>query len=531
MNAALLAALEARLAESRSEWRRLADAPALDAFLAEAAWPRAAQGGFAAAGLAADGRGVGLVEGLIAETGTLILSARHPGARRTAFLAETHFALAAEECLYPTLADWLAAVGRGRRHRPRRLARSRGSLAHLDHGPEPHGRHREDPRARRARPTAPRRGRGAARPDRHALRPGAARPRGAAVSGGATASARSLRGWYLYDWANSAFATVILAALLPVYFAEAVVPAGGARLLGTRLSATTLWGYASACAALLVFLSAPLLGALADASRARRRWLIGCFLPGALATSLLFTVGPGDVGLALGLYIAAATLFIAANIFYDSFLPTLGPPTAQDAISARGFAWGYAGGGLIFLLDLVLIQLHGSFGLSKAWAVRLALSSAGLWWGGFGLLAWHLMEEPPGPPARRVSALGATRDTWASFRRVLARPALAVFCLAFLFYNDGVQTVVKMASIYGKDELHLGTGTLLGTLLLVQIIGVPGALLFGRLAGRIGTRGAADAQPRHLAGRGALGLAPRGGLGILDARAPPWASASGPRSR
>lgn len=310
------------------------------------------------------------------------------------------------------------------------------------------------------------------------------------AGGAAGVSARSLRGWYLYDWANSAFATVILAALLPVYFAEAVVPTGGARLAGTTLSATSLWGYASGLSSLLVFLSAPLLGALADASRARRRWLIACFAPGALATILLVTVGPGDLGRALALYIGAATLFVAANIFYDSFLPTLGPPERQDAISARGFAWGYAGGGLIFLADLLLVQFHGSLGLSKEWAVRLALGSAGLWWGGFGLLAWRWMEEPPGPPAQRVSAGAALRDTRTSFRSVLARPALAVFCLAFLFINDGVQTVVKMASIYGKDELHLGTGTLLGTLLLVQIVGVPGALLFGKLAGRIGTRGA-----------------------------------------
>ncbi len=308
--------------------------------------------------------------------------------------------------------------------------------------------------------------------------------------GPVSAAARSLRGWYLYDWANSAFATVILAALLPVYFAEAVVPAGGARLFGATLSATSLWGYASGFSSLLVFLSAPLLGAMADASRSRRRWLIGCFLPGAFATSLLLTVGPGDVALALGLYIAAATLFVAANVFYDAFLPTLGPPAAQDAISARGFAWGYAGGGLLFLLDLLLIQLHGSFGLSKEWAVRLALCSAGLWWGGFGLLAWRWLAEPAGPPARRLSLPGALRETGLSFRGVLARPAMAVFCLAFLFYNDGVQTVVKMASIYGKDELHLGTGTLLGTLLLVQIVGVPGALLFGRIAVRIGARGA-----------------------------------------
>jgi UMF1 family MFS transporter len=292
---------------------------------------------------------------------------------------------------------------------------------------------------------------------------------------------RALRGFYLYDWANSAFATVILAALLPVYFAEAVVPAEGFRIFGTTLSATSLWGYASGLSTLLVFLSAPLLGALADATRSRRRWLLGCFLPGAAATVALIAVGPGDVWAALALYVTAGTAFVAANIFYDAFLPGLGDAAERDRISARGFAWGYAGGGLLFLVDLILIQAHGSFGLTKEWAVRIALASAGLWWGGFGLVAWRFMAEPPGR-ARRADPAAALRGTAATFRAVLGRPALALFCLAFLFYNDGIQTVVKMASIYGKDELQLGTGTLLGTLLLVQAVGVPGALLFGRIA-------------------------------------------------
>jgi MFS transporter, UMF1 family len=302
-------------------------------------------------------------------------------------------------------------------------------------------------------------------------------------------STRARRGWYLYDWANSAFATVILAALLPVYFAEAVVPTGGATLFGINFSATSLWGYVSGLSALLVFLSAPLLGAMADASRSRRRWLLGFFLPGALATLLLITVGPGDVGRALWLYFAAATAFVAANIFYDSFLPSLGGPAERDRISARGFAWGYAGGGLLFLLDLLLVQGHGAVGLSKEWAVRIALGSAGLWWGGFGLVAWRMLEEPAGPPiTKRPGPLCVMTGTWHTLRRVFGARELGLFCLAYLFYNDGIQTVVKMASIYGKEELGLATGTLLGTLLMVQVIGVPGALLFGRLAGRLGTR-------------------------------------------
>jgi len=305
------------------------------------------------------------------------------------------------------------------------------------------------------------------------------------------ASTRARRGWYLYDWANSAFATVILAALLPVYFAEAVVPDGGVSAFGSQWSATSLWGYVSGLSSLLIFLLAPHLGALADASGRRRRWLVSLFVPGALCTMLLVSIGPGDVGAALLLYFLAASAFVAANIFYDSFLPFLGPPAEQDRISARGFAWGYLGGGLIFLADLLLVLGHDSLGVSKEWAVRLALSSAGLWWGIFGLIAWRRLEEPPpavlvaeATPLRRV----AWRRVLATTRHILADRNLALFLIAFLFYNDGVQTVVKMASIYGADELGFATGTLLGTLLMVQIVGIGGALLFGSLASRLGSR-------------------------------------------
>ena len=302
---------------------------------------------------------------------------------------------------------------------------------------------------------------------------------------------RARRGWYLYDWANSAFATVILAALLPVYFADAVVPAGGLRAFGLEWNATSLWGYASGLSALLIFLVAPQLGALADASRQRRRWLLGFMLPGALCTALLVTVGPGDVARCLILYVCAASAFVGANIFYDSFLPHLGAPAEHDRISARGYAWGYLGGGLIFLLDLILVQAHASLGLSQVWAVRIALASAGLWWGGFGFLAWRWLEEPAMAAAPRGQG-SLAREAWKrvmeTIREIGHRRDLACFLLGFLCYNDGVQTVVKMASIYGADELGFSTGTLLGTLLMVQIVGIGGALLFARLAGRMGCR-------------------------------------------
>lgn len=304
---------------------------------------------------------------------------------------------------------------------------------------------------------------------------------------------RARRGWYLYDWASSAFATVILAALLPVYFAETVVPAEGLRWLGLHWSATSLWGYASGLSALLIFLVAPWLGALADAAASRRRWLLGLFLPGAAATTLLVTIGPGDVVRALVLYVASASAFVAANIFYDAFLPLLGGPAERDRLSARGYAWGYLGGGLIFLLDILLIRNAARLGLDPLWAARLALAAAGIWWGGFGLLAWRRLVEPPAaapPPRGRALAAEALRRIRGTLGEVVRRRDLGLFLAAFLLYNDGIQTVVKMASIYGKDELGFGTGTLLGTLLMVQLVGIAGALLFGRLAGRMGTRGA-----------------------------------------
>ncbi len=303
-------------------------------------------------------------------------------------------------------------------------------------------------------------------------------------------SSRSLKGWYLYDWANSAFATVILAALLPVYFADGIVPPEGVRLFGVHFSATSLWGYVSGLSALLVFLVAPLLGSLADLSNRRRQLLIGFFLPGSIATLLMIFVGPGDVTLALTLYLIAASTFVAANIFYDSFLPYLGPPSEHDRISARGYAWGYFGGGLIFLLDLILVQAHGSIGLSKVWAVRIALASAGAWWLGFGLMAWLKLEEPTAGESSNNGPLlrAAITRTWRTIREAASNRQLALFLLAFLFYNDGIQTVVKMASIYGKEDLGFSTGTLLGTLLLVQIVGIFGALLFGRLGPKIGSR-------------------------------------------
>jgi UMF1 family MFS transporter len=197
------------------------------------------------------------------------------------------------------------------------------------------------------------------------------------------------------------------------------------------------------------------------------------------------------VGLALGLFAIANIGFVGGNVFYDAFLPHLAPGPAMDRISGRGYAFGYVGGGLLFLLNLLSVRYHAELGLGIDTAVRLGLASVGLWWGGFGLYAIRLLREAPAterlPAGESVLVHGAAR-TWRTLRKAARHRHLWLFLLAFVVYNDGIQTVIDMAAIYGKAELGFETGTLMGCLLMVQIVGVPGSLLFGWIAGRIGAK-------------------------------------------
>jgi MFS transporter, UMF1 family len=191
---------------------------------------------------------------------------------------------------------------------------------------------------------------------------------------------RVRRGWYMYDWANSAFAITILSALFGPFLDKVVVPEGGYDLgFGMEpLSATSLYGYTLGLSALFVLFTAPLLGAIADSSNSKKKFLFICCYLGSSATIGMFFLGPGDVVPALLLFFLANLGFIGGNVFYDSFLPHIATPEEQDVVSGKGFAYGYAGGGLLFLLQLLLVQFHESFGIVEtSLAVRIALASAG----------------------------------------------------------------------------------------------------------------------------------------------------------
>jgi UMF1 family MFS transporter len=306
----------------------------------------------------------------------------------------------------------------------------------------------------------------------------------------------------MYDWANSAFATTVIAALLPIYFATVIVPPDGwdFRFCGIEIStnATTLWAFLSGTTALFVFITAPILGAIADISGSKKKFLMVFCFGGSLFTALLFFSQSGDVWMTMIFFFLANACFITANIFYDAFLPNIAPRSEIDQVSGRGYAYGYLGGGLQFLICIFLIMAHNTIGIEKTMAVRISLLFSGIWWAGFSIVTLVWLHEPgnskTSPQQYRGDnnswtyvRLGISR-TWRTILSVKKHRNLAVFLIAFMFYNDGIHTVIRMAAIYGKDELGLKNETLMGTLLLVQFIGIGGALLFSKFSKNFGSK-------------------------------------------
>jgi len=295
-------------------------------------------------------------------------------------------------------------------------------------------------------------------------------------------------GWCLYDWANSAFATVILAAVLPVYFVS-LVPEGGASLpffSSHTFSASSLWGYSVSASMLVIAVAAPALGALAD----RQGWhkqMLGLFcLLGCTSTALLSLTASGDyLGAAL-LFILGNIGFAGGNILYNAYLPLLAPPQQVDRLSARGFAFGYVGGGLLLALVFLLIVKHQAFGFAgPGSATRFGFLLTGLWWLLFSLPTFYYL--PPTSKGLTTEQSYNLKAYFALFRELLSYRDLSLFLLAFLCYNDGIQTVISVSAIFAREELQLSQGTIIGCFLMIQFMAMPGALLFGKLADKIGT--------------------------------------------
>jgi UMF1 family MFS transporter len=292
-------------------------------------------------------------------------------------------------------------------------------------------------------------------------------------------------GWCMYDWANSAFATVVLSAVLPVYFV-ALVPEEGALIsflgFSRTIQATALWGYAVSLSMLIVAITSPYLGSMADRSGMHRRFLFAyCFI-GVVATSLLFFATSGRYLLAASLFIAANIGFAGGNVFYNAFLPKLAANHELDRLSSRGFAYGYIGGGIALLLVFAMIQGYSYLGLAdKGAASRAGFLLTGLWWFLFAVPT-YLYVRIPASSIMPDNLHRGLRGYFRIFAEIKKYPSLLLFLIAFLFYNDGIQTIIVVAAIFAREELELSQGTILACFLMIQFVAMPGTLLFGRLA-------------------------------------------------
>ncbi len=291
--------------------------------------------------------------------------------------------------------------------------------------------------------------------------------------------------WCLYDWANSAFATTIMAAVLPVFYSTVA----GANL--SKTTASSYWGYTNTLAMLVVAFSAPILGALADHRGIKKRFLALFAGMGIVSTSFLVLVGKGDWLLASLLYIIGMVGFSGGNNFYDSLLPHVAGEKDIDRISSLGYALGYLGGGILLAFNLAMILKPHWFGIADAeWGTRYSFLTVGVWWAAFSIPILKNVPEPPVVPIPGESShpLRASLQRLSlTFHNLRQYREAFKFLVAFWLFNDGIGTIISMAVIFGA-EINIPQAHLIGSILAVQFIGIPFSILFGRLAGWMGTK-------------------------------------------
>jgi UMF1 family MFS transporter len=304
-----------------------------------------------------------------------------------------------------------------------------------------------------------------------------------------------LRAWAMYDWAASAAQTTIMVAVFPIYFvkvAGAELPASGAT---QRLAAV------NTLALVVIALLSPILGAISDYRGIKKRLLAGFMFLGVAAVGGMFFIRRGEIDLASALFMVALIGAAGSFVFYEALLPHIAPPDEIDRVSSAGYAVGYIGGGLLLALNLAWIQKPAWFGLPSGpglaetqatLPVRLAFVSVAVWWLVFSLPLFRRVPEPP-PRLEPDEHLGKSPTKMAfvrmaeTFRELRGYRQAFLMLSAFLIYNDGIQTIIRMATAYGT-ELGIGQNSLIAAILLVQFIGFPCTFLFGMLAGRIGAK-------------------------------------------
>lgn len=304
---------------------------------------------------------------------------------------------------------------------------------------------------------------------------------------------REIFGWAMYDFANSAFATTILAVLFNKYFATVVAGGkSGVVILGIRIHGASLFTFTVSLSMAITAVLSPFLGAVADASASKKRFLIAfCYLA-ILFTGLLYFVHPGNYWRGAIFFLVASIGFEGSLVYYNAFLPEISTDQNIGRISGLGWALGYIGGGSLLAINLIMLQYPGWFGFPPGFfTVQDCFLSVALWWAVFSLPTFVLLNEraqktflPPGE-SYFVNGYRRVRRT---VRRVRTFRELTKFLLAFLIYNDGIETVIVMASIFGAEVLGMETAEIIVFFLMIQAIAFVGALFFGFLADRIGNK-------------------------------------------
>ncbi|MFI5646049.1 MFS transporter [Kitasatospora sp. NPDC051705] len=304
--------------------------------------------------------------------------------------------------------------------------------------------------------------------------------------------------WYVNDWANAAFSATVLTVFLGPYLTSvaknAADAAGDVHPLGLSVRAGSFFPYTVSFSVLISVGAMLLAGTVADRTGRHKELMCGFAYVGAAATMGMFFLD-GDRYLLGGALLVVANIAYAASVALSyAYLPSLAGPDERDAVSSKGWAYGYAGGGLLLVANLALFEGHDALGLSSGTAVRICLASAGLWWALFTVVPMLRLPSragaapAPTAPAGDRPAAGSLRELARTLRGMRRYPLTLLYLGAFLCYNDGIQTVVSQASLYGSEELGMDQTSLVVAVLLVQIVAIGGALLLGRIAHRYGAK-------------------------------------------
>jgi UMF1 family MFS transporter len=311
---------------------------------------------------------------------------------------------------------------------------------------------------------------------------------------------RQQKAWNWYDWANSAFYTTVLSVMFAPYMITVAGNAAGCvdpdetcsktvSLLGLHLAAGSLPSYLTSFATILSAVLLPIVGAFVDRS-GRKKWhMAGYAYAGAFFAALLFFMKGESWQLGAVAIVLSSILGGCSLVCYYAILVDISTEDERDGVSSRGWAWGYLGGGLLLAVNLVLFELHDTFGMSKGMSVRVSLLSAALWWAGFTLIPLFRLRnyEPRNVVQEKGTIIQRSfGQLFTTLKELRNYPMTLTFLLAYLFYNDGIQTVIYEASTYGSKQLKFDQSVLIATILLIQFVAWGGALWFGRLAARHG---------------------------------------------